>query len=271
MTGAEQTPPLLLSDEEKAVVVYLILAIAIGVVAAGLSLVLLYRALPDAGQPVDMGKLGFALAFLAVTWFLILYAIFGRWPGRVSSNVTIDINASPYVVWDAFALRDDYPGWKKIYTGIDRLDEPGEVYRLHYAEDADCVRCSLPRTPDRSRWSSRVEILEANCPSLYRQRAYPKGLSGKGEMDRLLESEDTATLLEPQAGGGTRLTFNSSVVRPKMWLAFLTMLGRPASQHVRSLKAHVEGTPDQTLFGISAKRMENARKAPRHCSCAEAG
>jgi hypothetical protein len=55
-----------------------------------------------------------------------------------------------------------------------------------------------------------------------------------------------------------------------MWLAFLTMLGRPAKEHLRSLKAHVEGTPDETLFGISAQRTEAARNAPKHCSCTEA-
>lgn len=270
MAGADRTPPLLISKEEKTVAVFLILAIAIGIIAAGLSLALLYSALPRAGQPVGTGKLAIALAVLFVTWFAILYAIFGRWPGRVSSEARIDISASPYLVWDAFALRDDYPGWKKIYTGIERLDERGEVYRLHYADDSDCVRCSLPRDPDRSRWSSRVEILEARRPSLYRQRGFPKWLSAHGgEMDGFLDSEDMTMLLQPRADGGTRLTFKSTVVRPKMWMAFLTMLGRPGKQHLRSLKAHVEGTPDDSLFGISAKRIEAARNAPQRCSCPE--
>jgi hypothetical protein len=269
MTGADQAPSLLLSEEEKTVAVYLIIAIAIGVTATGLSLALLYSALPRAGQPPEPGKLEFALAVLFVTSSAILFAIFGRWPGRVSSQASVDIAASPNLVWDAFALRDDYPGWKKVYTGIDRLDEPGEVYRLHYAEDAHCTRCSLPRNPDRSRWSSRVEILESRRPSLYRLRSFPKGLSGKGEMDQLLESEDMTMLLDPLAGGGTRVSFKSSVLRPRMWMAFLTMLGRPAREHLRSLKAHLEHTPDQSLFGISAKRMEIARNAPQRCSCAE--
>jgi hypothetical protein len=88
-------------------------------------------------------------------------------------------------------------------------------------------------------------------------------------MDRLLDSEDMTMLLHPLAGGGTRLTFRSTVVRPKMWMAFLTMLGRPAKEHLRSLKAHLEGTPDESLFGIAAKRMEAARNAPQRCICTE--
>ena len=271
VTSPGQTPPLLLSEEEKTVAVYLLIAIAIGVLAAGLSLAFLYSALPHSGQPADPARLTAALAVLVVTWSLILYTIFGRWPGRVSSEVSLDIDASPYEAWDAFALRHDYPGWKKIYTGIERLDEAGEVYRLHYADDSDCARCSLPKNPDRSRWSSRIEILEARRPALYRQRSFPKGLSGRtSEMEQLLDSEDMTMLLQPLAGG-TRVTLKSSVARPKIWMAFLTGLGRPGREHLRSLKAHLEGTPDESLFGISAKRMAAARSAPRRCECAEVG
>ena len=272
MTGTGQTPPLLLSAEEKTVAVFLLVAIAIGIVAAGASLALLYWALPSAGQPIDTDKLAIALPVLFLTWFLILFAIFGRWPGHVSSEVSIDIGASPYDVWHAFALRDDYPGWKKIYTGIERLDERGEVYRLHYADDSECTRCSLPRDPDRPRWSSRVEILEARRPSLYRQRSFAKGLPAReSEMEQLLDSEDLTMVLQPLGGGGTRLNCTSTVVRPKVWMAFLTMLGRPVKQHLASLKAHLEGTPDETLFGIAAKRMAAARSAPERCACPEAG
>jgi len=267
VTGASETPPFLISDEEKTVAVFLIIAIAVAVIAIGLSIALVIWALPGAGQPVDKGRLAIALSALAVTSAAILYAIFGRWPGAVSSESSVDIAASPGSVWDAVVLRDDYPGWKKLYTGIERLDERGEVYRLHYADDSTCPRCSLPRNPDRSRWSSRVEILEARRPSLYRQRCFAKGLSGDSDMGRLFESEDTAMLLEPIAGGGTRATFRSTAVRPRMWLAFLTWLGRPGREHLRSLKAHAEGRPDESLFGISAKRMEAARNAPTRCTC----
>jgi hypothetical protein len=54
-----------------------------------------------------------------------------------------------------------------------------------------------------------------------------------------------------------------------MWMAFLTWLGRPVKEHVRSLKAHLDGTPDDSLFGISARRAEAARNAPQRCSCAD--
>ena len=267
MTGAKPTEPLL-SKEEMTVAVYLLIAIAVAIVAAGLALTLVWWALPAAGQPVDTGKLLPALAVLVLTWSAILFAAFGRWPGRVSSEASIDIAAPPDAVWDAFALRDDYPGWKHIYTGIERLNERGEVYRLHYTEDADCARCSLPRDPDRSRWSSRVELLEARRPSLYRQRSFPKGLSARvGPMDGLLDSEDLTMALQPLAGGATRVTCRSTVVRPKVWMAFLTWLGRPGREHLRSLKAHLEDTPDESLFGIAAQRMDAARRAPRRCAC----
>ena len=74
-------------------------------------------------------------------------------------------------------------------------------------------------------------------------------------------------LLTPLSGGGTRVTSRSAVARPKVWMAFLTKLGRPSQEHLRSLKAHLDGTPDNSLFGISARRMEAARQAPRRCSC----
>jgi hypothetical protein len=263
-------PPVLISKEEKTVSVFLTLAAVVAILAVGLTLGLVIRALPRADQPFDAWKLAIALAAFALTAFAILFAIFGRWPGSISTRSIIDLDAPPDRVWDAFALRDDYPGWKHIYTGIERLDEPGEVYRLHYAEDSDCARCSLPRDPNRSRWSSRIEVLEARRPSTYRLRTFPKALVAGAGADRLLDSEDSTLQLQPLPRGGTRLTYASTVVRPRMWLAFLTMFGRPAKEHLQSLKAHVEGTPDESLFGISAQRTEAARNAPKHCSCTEA-
>ena len=88
-------------------------------------------------------------------------------------------------------------------------------------------------------------------------------------MDGFLDSEEMTMLLQPRADEGTRLIFRSTVVRPKIWMAFLTLLGRPGKQHLRSLKAHLEGTPDDSLFGVSAKRIEAARNASRQCSCPE--
>jgi hypothetical protein len=88
-------------------------------------------------------------------------------------------------------------------------------------------------------------------------------------MEQLLDSEDYTTLLKPLAGGGTRVTVRSTAVRPKTWFAFLCLLGRPMKQELRSLMAHLDGTPDDTLYGIAAKRMEAARNAPQHCSCPE--
>lgn len=270
MASAGETPPILMSEEEKVVSFYLVVAVIIGIFAATSSVALVIRALPKAGEPLDIGRLGTSLAVMGITWSAILFAIFGRWPGTVSSRASIDVSAGPYEAWNAFALRDDYPGWKRIYTGVERLNEPGEVYCLHYAEDSQCPRCRLPRNPDKSRWLSRVEILEARRPSLYRQRCFPKALSALHVSTlEFLDSEETMMVVDSLGDGKTRLTFSSVGVRPKMWMAFLMLLDRPAKEHLRSLKAHLEGSPDESLFGVSAKRTELAREAPQYCSCPE--
>lgn len=269
MNCADQVPPLLLSREEKEVLALLVAAAAVGLVLLGLSITYLYWALPRPGQPIDADRLFLALALFTATFFGIVYAIFGRWPGNVWAEASIDLRASPSEVWDAIALRDDYPGWKKIYTGIERLNEPGEVYLLHYAEDSECLTCLLPRDPDRSLWASRVEILETRRPVFYRQAVYPRVVSADRGTYDFLEAEDFALLLQPLSRGGTRVTSRSVAVRPKVWFAFLTLLVRPVSEDLRSLKAHLDRTPDETLFGIAAKRMELARNARRHCSCPE--
>jgi hypothetical protein len=187
----------------------------------------------------------------------------------VTAEASMDVRQSPSAIWEAIALRDDYPGWKKIYAGIDRLNEPGEAYRLRYREDSECTTCNLPRDPERLRWSSRVEIREARRPQVYRKAVFPKGLSAGTDMDELLEAEEATTELQPLAGGGTCVTVRTTVLRPKMWLGFLTFLGRPAREELRSLKAHLDGTPDETLYGIAARRMDMARSAKQNCSCAE--
>jgi hypothetical protein len=262
-------PPLLLSREEKAIIALALVAAVIGLLALGVTVTMVYRALPRAGEAVDSGRLLIAIASFSAVFFGIVYVIFGRWPGRVSSQASMATAASPYTVWDAVALRDDYPGWKKIYNGIERLDEAGEVYRIDHAEDSECLRCLLPRDPDRSRWTSRVEIRDSRRPSLYRQAVFPKALTGAGDAEQPLAAEDFTILLEPLAGGGTHVTVRSVVAGAKVWFAFLCFLGWPMKEELRSLKAHLDRTPDETLFGIAAQRMAIAREAPRHCQCPE--
>jgi hypothetical protein len=258
----------LVSKEEMTVALYLLAAVAVAVVAVLVSISLLMWALPGEGAHVDGGRMAIALGACFVTATAILYAVFGRLRGSVASAAAVDLAAAPDLVWDAVVLRDDYPGWKKIYAGIDRLNEAGEVYRVHYAEDSDCPRCKLPRDPDRPRWTSRIEVLEARRPSLYRIRTAPR-VTGAPADDpgRLLDTEDTVMRLEPLPGGGTRVMYESAVLRPKVWMAVLTMMGRPVREHLRSLAAHLEGRPDETLFGIAARRMDAARAAPQRCSC----
>ena len=88
-------------------------------------------------------------------------------------------------------------------------------------------------------------------------------------MDDLLDAEDSMMGLESLAGGGTRVTIRSTVLRPKIWLGVLAFLGRPVREELRSLKAYLDGTADETLYGIAAIRMEAASNAPQQCRCPE--
>lgn len=255
--------PALVSQEEKMLASqWQVIGIG-GIVFAGLALGLIKWAfVPSANASAGAGAPFVGLAALGLAILVILYPLLGRWPGRVSHHVSIDLAATPEQVWDALTLRDDYPGWKPIYARIDRLDEPGEVYRLHSLEDSQCLRCGLPRHPDRSRWSMRIETVEARRPALYRQVAVPEG-----NVKATLDYEESLHLLEPLADGGTRVTYTSIVTRPKMWLALQLRRGAPGKEHLLSLKAYLEGTPDESLYGFSAKRIAAARAAPQHCAC----
>ena len=266
----DEPEDILISDEEKTVAVFLILAVAIGVIALATSVTLLLWALATSGDPAEPGRLQVAVPIVLLIWGAILFAVFGRWPGSVTSESAIDLAVPPEAVWDAIALRSDYPGWKKIYTGIEQLNEKGEIYRLHYAEDSHCRRCRLPRDPDRSRWSTRVEVLEADFPYFYETAVFPKIVIGDPEADSPLQAEHYAMALQPIEGGGTRITNMSTAYRPKLWFAFVCWLGWPMKEELRSLKAHLDRTPDNTLYGIAAQRMANARAAKAWCSCQDA-
>ena len=90
----------------------------------------------------------------------------------------------------------------------------------------------------------------------------------KGDLVQLSDYEESAWRLQPLAGGETRLTYEGVIVRPKVWLAITSILGGVPKPALRSLKAHLEGAPDETVYGIAAKRIEAARNAPQHCACA---
>jgi len=265
---ADQTPRVLLSEDEKKLATYFILAIVGGVIAAALAIGIAMWATPGTGEPVEAWKIAIAIGAMTLTLGAFVYPIFGRWPGKVSCSASIDIAAAQDPVWDAFALRDDYAGWKGNTTRIERLHGPGEVYRVHYAQDASCLKCSLPKRPDQSQFSIRIEILKAHRPSTYHTRAFAAGVVDyRGDSARWFDSEDSAFLLQPLANGDTRVSYVTTVFRPKALMAILVVLGGPAKENLRSLKAHLEGMPDESTFGISAKRIEAARNARAHCRC----
>jgi hypothetical protein len=258
---SQQSPRRLVSREEIKVSVHLT------IVYGGIVLLIFTFLMWMMGTATLLGT-GFATMASVLGVFIYLYA--GRWPGKVTRSASIELDAVPDRVWDAITYRDDYPGWKKIYAGMERLDEPGEVFRIYHAEESKCGKCRLPRPPDRSRWSLRVEILEARRPCVYRMRSFAEGvMSYRGDAASLFDTEEMTYRLEPAAGGGTYLHAVSIVRRPKISLAISLLLGDPIGEHLGSLKAHLEGMPDESLFGIAAKRMEAARAAPSHCRCPE--
>ena len=269
-SSSGKKPRILISKEEISVSIFLTLALSC---AVAMICVLVTWVIPP--DPLrhdlwgEMRKFIAVFATIGLSLAVFIYGLWGTWPGRISRRSRIDIKAKPSQVWDAIVFRDGYPGWKKTYAGIERLEEPGEVYRLHHATDANCIRCGLPKQPDRPQWSSRIEVLKAKRTSIYHHHSRSMGtVEGKGDAARLLKSEETIYLLKPiEDGGGTRLTYKMIVDRPKAWLALLILLGGPIKEHLGSLKAHLEAMPDESLYGIAAKRIEAARNAPRHCGC----
>lgn len=215
-------------------------------------------------------RLPVAMAALLLTLAAPLYAVFGRWPGRVSSKGEIEIAATPDQIWDKLKFRAGMEDWKGVYHRIERLDEPGEVYRLHYFADASCTECGLPKHPDDSMISQRVEILEAAEPHIYRTRSFPKGVDSiKGDTAKWLDCEEGCHTITPLPGGGCKVHLECAADQPKIWIALLIKLGGPVKESLGVLKAHLEGGADSTIYQTARDRFAAARLAPRHCGCAK--
>jgi Polyketide cyclase / dehydrase and lipid transport len=252
-----------LSREEKSVTLKmtaLVLAACVVVIAPVIALVL---ADIEAGMSGLAGMLAWCLVALgAVTW-----ATVGRWPGKLTLSSTIEIAATPQQVWSTIRYVGEQPYYKGIVRRVEKVDATGETYLLHYYTEDDCSDCGLPKHPDTPGVTSLVEIVEAIEPRVYRLRSWPKTTDPvlKNSMDH----EDESFLIEPLVGGRCRVTNTSTLERPRVWLAALLKLGDPLGEHLRNLKAHIEGSPAGTIFETGAARIAAARVAERHCGCGE--
>lgn len=192
----------------------------------------------------------------------------GRWPGKVCIRGGIEIEASPGEIWDALVFRAGEPHFRNIYSRIERLGEPGEVYHLHYLVFENCGSCGLPKHPEGSGLVNRLEVLEARRPEIYRTRSLPEGMDGmKGDASKWFDVEEETIRIDALPGGRSKVESELSVMRPKAWMAALLRFGNPIGENLLNLKAHLEGAADDSIYMTAQLRFEAARNAPRHCGC----
>jgi uncharacterized membrane protein len=244
--------------------------------AIGLMTAMIWAMGPLTKQPVQHnsslfpGLTGLLVVFvlMGMLLFAMLYAMIGRWPGTSNMTSSVDIAATPEQVWDKLAYRECTEHWRGVYSRVERLAGPGEAYQLHYLTSENCGRCRLPKVPESESVSTRIEVLEACEPSSYKTRSFPKGPTQmKGDASGWMDSEEQDFTITRLPGGGSRVVSVSRVERPKMWLFLMMRFGSPVSQQLESLKAHLEGQPDKTIYGTQVARIAAARAAPVHCGC----
>lgn len=275
--GAPAMPHVPASKEENRVGRILLIGTIIiggGLVAGALALTLwaVDPIIEGSGSQVDAGRLAFAAIGLLLILLLPVAALIGRWPGTVRSNGSIDIAASREQIWEKLAYCDGMEDWKGIYQRIERLAEPGEVYRLHNFNMEPCLECMLPKHPDQSEQSVRVEVLDAVKPSLYRTKSASKGMTAdKGDAANWLDHEINTYRIEALPNGQSRVAFEISADRAKIWMALLIKLGGPVTQSLQVLKVHLEGGEDDSIYATGRARIAAARLAPRYCGCPPAG
>jgi hypothetical protein len=204
--------------------------------------------------------------------FTMAYALIGRWPGSYAKSASIEIAATPEQIWEKLAYHDGMKNWRGIHSRIERLPGPDEAFRLHYLTSENCAQCGLAKVPESEAVSSRIEVLAAREPHFYSIRSFPKGETEmKGEASGWMDCEQQDFTITALPVGGSRVTSESRVERPKIWLFLMIRFGSPVSQLLESLKAHLEGKPDQTIYGTQVARIAAARLAPRFCGCASSG
>jgi hypothetical protein len=202
----------------------------------------------------------------------MIYAMVGRWPFPHTKTSQVDIAATPQAIWDTITYCEGRENWKGIYGRIDRVPGFGESYQLHYLPTENCAECGLPKQGQESGITTRVEVIEARAPDYYQFRSYPKGQTQmKGKAENWLDYEDESFTITPLPGGGSSVTHAFTMTRPKIWLFLMVLFGSKLSQTLKSVKAHLEGTPDTSLYGTAVARRAAARAAPVHCGCPATG
>ena len=207
------------------------------------------------------------LAFVASMAGILTYAIVGRHPGTIEvvpSSIVIDRPLAE--IWETVRFRNTTDWWKKIVSRVEKLDQPGEHYKLHYYNDDTCGQCGLPRNPDGGGRANIVEILEIKDMQFMRTRARPMG---KKSVVGMLDYEEESLEFLALDANSTRVTSRSLVSKPKVWLAMVLKLGDPLGEELRTLKAHMEGTTAGTLFEAGAARVAAHRHAENFCGCAD--
>jgi hypothetical protein len=203
----------------------------------------------------------YCLAALGVLGWIMA----GRWPFDLTLTSTIEIAATPQKVWETIRYVAGQPYYKGIVRRVEPVAGKADAFMLHYYADEDCVKCGLPRHPESSGPTALVEVLEAREPSTYRVRSWPK--TNDAALKDSMDHEDESFVIERLANGHSRVTNSSTVTRPRVWLAALLKLGDPLGEHLRNLKAHIEGVEAGTIFEAGAARIAVARAAARHCGC----
>ena len=125
--------------------------------------------------PLGAGGLIAMIVICTLILALLGFGILGRWPGSMRTSASVEIAATPRQVFDTLRYVENEPYYRGIVRLVERLPEAGEVFRLHYFNTDACSECGLAKHPDSPGPVSRIEILEARAPNIYKLRAYPKG------------------------------------------------------------------------------------------------
>lgn len=231
------------------------LAISIGVVF------LVINSLDGAGTAGLLAILGLCLAMVGGLFWLAK----GRWPVPLSLRGEIEIGATPDQIWEVFHYRETDTYYRSIVRRVERLNQSDDVYQLHYYNDERCGDCGLHKNPAAQGRTCIVEVVQSQRPRHMITRSIPYLQSG--ERDPMMACETSDVLYAALPGGGCRVTYVNSVERPRTWLALLLKMGDPIGEHLRDLKAHVEGGNGDTIYDRAGRELDCARNVPQHCGC----
>jgi hypothetical protein len=243
-------------------------AVSIGLALLSIGLVFLTIGMVDGESQAGMNDTSGLIIILGIA-ALMLGGLFwlakGRWPVPLTLRGEIDIAATPDQVWEMFHYRETDQYYRSIVRRVERLNQPGECYRLHYYNDERCIDCGLHKNPVAPGRTCLVEVNVAKRPSHMVTRSFPFGPTGAA--DAMMAYETSDMHYEPLPGGHCRVKYVNTVARARSWLALLLKMGDPIGEHLRDLKAHVEGGQGDTIYDRAEREIECARHVPQHCGC----